>query len=54
VRCDAAVAAANSGQSLLDGIGFTGMGSYKAVINADTADTLAESLDDYNNGNLCK
>ncbi|MCP3143264.1 hypothetical protein [Pyxidicoccus xibeiensis] len=54
VRCDEAVAAANSGQSLLDGIGFTGMGSYKAVINADAADTLAESLDEYNNGHLCK
>lgn len=54
VRCDAAVAAANNGQSLLDGIGFTGLGSYKAVINADAADLLAESLDEYNNGHLCK
>ncbi|MBZ4421254.1 hypothetical protein [Myxococcus sp. RHSTA-1-4] len=54
VRCDEAVAAANSGQSLLDGIGFTGTGSYKSVINADAADMLAESLDEYNNGHLCK
>lgn len=54
VRCDAAVTAANNGQALLDGIGFTGLGSYKAIVNADSADLLAESLDEYNNGNLCK
>jgi hypothetical protein len=46
-----------NGQTLLDGVNFTGSGDYLGSKSKDPrrgqALTLAATLDRYNNGNLC-
>jgi hypothetical protein len=53
--CPAAAAAIAAAQTLLDNIGFVGYGSYKnmSAANAALANSLATTLDQYNNGKLC-
>ncbi|MDX1520666.1 MAG: hypothetical protein R3264_03485 [Anaerolineae bacterium] len=51
--CQEVVDAVNAGQTLLAGIGFDGTGSYLRGKQANEANALAETLDTYNNGNLC-
>ena len=50
--------AVNAGQTLLAGIGFDGTGNYLKGKNGGAlraqANTLAGTLDEYNNGNLCQ
>jgi hypothetical protein len=52
--CQAVVDAVNSGQNLLAGISFDGTGNYlRRGDDYELANTLAYTLDEYNNGNLC-
>jgi hypothetical protein len=53
--CTAVQNAVLQGQALLDSINFNGTGSYLTKASADrtTALSLAATLDQYNNGNLC-
>ena len=55
--CTSIQQAVVSGQTLLDGIGFTGSGDYLGSKSKDPrrqrAITLAGTIDRYNNGNLC-
>jgi hypothetical protein len=54
-QCPAATTAIASAQTLLDDINFTGTGNYKNMSAAQKtlANSLATTLDQYNNGNLC-
>lgn len=52
-NCAAVASAITDGNALLANVGFNGVSVYRGVINADAADLLAESLDQYNNGELC-
>ena len=55
-QCAAATTAINDAQTLLDAINFTGTGSYAATMTAQQkadANTLAATLDSYNNNTLC-
>jgi hypothetical protein len=55
--CASVQGAVLGGQSLLDGINFTGSGDYLGPKSKDPrrgqALTLAATLDSYNNGSLC-
>jgi hypothetical protein len=53
--CATVTNAISAGQSLLDGIGFTGTGTYlkSASPTRTQANALAATLDAYNNGNVC-
>ena len=54
--CADAITAINAAQALLDVIGFTGTGTYKNSMTAQqiaSANTLAGTLDDFNNNELC-
>ena len=54
--CADAIAAINAAQQLLADINFTGTGSYKSTMTAQqisSANTLAGTLDDFNNNELC-
>jgi hypothetical protein len=54
--CPAANTAIASAQTLLDAINFTGTGSYKSTMTATQialANSLAATLDSYNNNTLC-
>jgi len=54
-QCQAATTAIAAAQTLLDAINFTGTGTYKNMSAAQKtlANSLATTLDQYNNGNLC-
>ena len=54
-QCTAATNAIAAAQTLLDAINFTGTGSYKNMssANATLANSLAATLDSYNNNTLC-
>ena len=54
-QCPAATTAIASAQTLLDNINFTGTGNYKnmSAANKALANSLAATLDSYNNNTLC-
>jgi hypothetical protein len=53
-QCNAATTAMNQGKSLLTDVHFNGTGSYRTKgATATQMNTVARTLDQYNNGNLC-